>query len=67
MLKINANVGQGSVIGMATRYGLDGLGIEFRCWRRFSAPVQTDPGGPPSLLHNGYWVFTGGKAAGALR
>ena len=28
---------------------------------RFSAPVQTDPGGPPSLLYNGYRVFPGGK------
>jgi hypothetical protein len=23
------------------------------------------PWGPPSLLYNGYWVFPGGKAAGA--
>ena len=28
---------------------------------RFSAPVQTGPGGPPSLLYNGYRVFPGGK------
>ena len=25
------------------------------------------PWGPPSLLHNGYMVFPGGKAAGAWR
>jgi hypothetical protein len=25
------------------------------------------PWGPPSLLYNGYWVFPGGKAAGAWR
>jgi hypothetical protein len=25
------------------------------------------PWGPPSLLYNGYWVFTGGKTAGAWR
>jgi hypothetical protein len=24
------------------------------------------PWGPPNLLHNGYWVFPGGKVAGAL-
>jgi hypothetical protein len=28
---------------------------------RFSVPVQTGPGGTPSLLYNGYWVFPGGK------
>ena len=32
---------------------------------RFSAPVQADPGGPPSLLYKGYRVLSGGKAAGA--
>jgi hypothetical protein len=25
------------------------------------------PWGPPSFLYNGYWVFPGGKAAGAWR
>jgi hypothetical protein len=33
----------------------------------FSAPVQTGPWGPPSLLYNGYLVFLGGKAAGVCR
>jgi len=28
---------------------------------RFSAPVLTGPGGPPSLLYNGYRLFPGGK------
>jgi hypothetical protein len=28
---------------------------------RFSAPIQTGPWGPPSLLYNGYWVFPRGK------
>jgi hypothetical protein len=32
---------------------------------RFFAHVQTSPGAPPSLLYNGYRVFSGGKAAGA--
>ena len=47
--------GQGSVVGTATGYGLDGLGIEIfrtcpdRLW------------GPPSLLYNGYRVCPGGK------
>jgi len=38
--------GPGSVVGIATRYGLDGRGIESRGGggARFSAPVQTCPG-----------------------
>jgi hypothetical protein len=39
------NVGRDSVVGIATRYGLDGPGIEPR-WGggRFFAAVQTGPG-----------------------
>jgi hypothetical protein len=33
-------VGSDSIAGIATRYVLDSLQIEFR-WGRFSAPVQT--------------------------
>ena len=33
---------------MATRYGLDGPGIESRWGERFSASVQTDPGAHPA-------------------
>ena len=51
----------GSVVGIATGYELDGPGIETRWGARFSAPVQTGPGGPPSLLYNVYRVFPGGK------
>jgi hypothetical protein len=40
--------GPGSVIGIATGYGLDGSGIEFRCGAKFSTPVQTDPGTHPA-------------------
>jgi hypothetical protein len=35
------------VLGIATRYGLDGPGIESRWGERFSAPVQTGPGTHP--------------------
>jgi len=35
--------GPGSVVGIATAYGLGGPGIESRWGSRFSAPVQTDP------------------------
>jgi hypothetical protein len=40
--------GPGSVVGIATVYGLDGPGIEIRWGARFSAPVQTGPGAHPA-------------------
>jgi hypothetical protein len=58
VLFIYIGSGPGSVVGIATAYGLDGPGIESQCGARYSAPVQT---GPPSLLYNGYRVFPGGK------
>jgi len=48
ILKINGDYlfpcGPGSVVGIATGYGLDGPGIESQWVARFSAPVQTGPG-----------------------
>ena len=41
-------VGRDSAVGIATRYGLDGSGIESRWGARFSAPVQTGPGAYPA-------------------
>jgi hypothetical protein len=49
-----------SSVGIATRYGLEGPGIESRWGEIF----RTDPDrlrGPPSLLYNGYRVCPGGK------
>ena len=37
-------MGQGSVVGIATCYKMEGSGIESRWGARFSAPVQADPG-----------------------
>ena len=51
-------MGRDSSVGIATRYGLDGPGIESR-WGGGEIFPQ------PSLLYNGYPVFPGGKAAGA--
>jgi hypothetical protein len=46
-------VGRNSVVGIVTRYGMDGPGIESR-WRR-NFPHQSRPAlGPTSLLNNGY-------------
>jgi hypothetical protein len=41
-------VGRNSSVGTATRYGLDGPGIEFRWGAIFSAPVQIGPGAYPA-------------------
>jgi hypothetical protein len=56
--------GPGSSVGIATGYGLDGPGIESR-WGEIFPTRPDQPWGPHSLLYNGYWVFPGGKAAGA--
>ena len=59
-----SHVGHDSSVGIATRYGLDGPGFEFRLGGR---DFPHRPYGPPSLLYNGYRVFLLGKAAGAWR
>jgi len=51
----------GSSVGIATGYGLNGPVFESRCGARFTAPVQTKPWGPPSLLYNRERTFPGGK------
>ena len=54
--------GPGSAVVIATGYGLDGPGIEFR-WRGEIFRICPDrPWGPPSLLYNGYRVFPGVKS-----
>jgi hypothetical protein len=54
--------GPGSVVGIETGYGLDGPGIESRWGGGEIFRTYPDrPWGPPSLLYNGYRVFTGGK------
>jgi hypothetical protein len=52
--------GLGSVVRIATGYGLDGLGIESR-WGEIFCTCPDQSWGPPSLLYNGFWVFPGGK------
>jgi hypothetical protein len=53
--------GPGGSVSIAIDYGLDSPRIESRWGARFSAPVQTGLGAPPSLLYDGYRVFPGGK------
>jgi hypothetical protein len=54
--------GPGSVIGIATGYGLDGPGIESRWGARFSALVQTCPGAHPASCTIGTGSFPGVKS-----
>ena len=56
--------GRDSSAGIATRYGLDGLGIESRWGARSSAPVQTDPGAHPAFYTLGTASLLGVKRPG---
>jgi hypothetical protein len=53
-----------NAVGLATRYGLQGPGIEFR-WKRDFRTRPERSWGPSSPLYNGYRVLTVGKAAEA--
>ena len=57
--------GRNSSVGIATRYGQDGLGIESR-WGggEFSSPVHTGPGAHPASYTMGTWSFLGVKRPG---
>ena len=52
-------VDRDSAVSIATRYGLDGLGIESRLEARFSVPFQTGPGAHPASCAMGTGSFPG--------
>ena len=60
-------MGRDSAVCIATRYELDGPGIESWWGARFSAPVQAGPGTYPASYTMGTGSFPGDKAAGAWR
>jgi len=61
LLKCRISIcGPGSVVGIATAYGLDDPGIESR-WGEIFRTSPDRPWGPPSLLYNEYRVFPEGK------
>jgi hypothetical protein len=53
--------GPGGVSGYSDRLRARRSGDRIPVEARFSAPVQTGPGGTSSLLYSGYRVFPGGK------
>jgi len=53
-----------SSVGIATRYGLDGPGIESRWRARFSAPVHTGPWAHSAFYTLGTGSFRGVKRPG---
>jgi len=56
--------GQDNALSIATRYGLDGPGIESWLGVRFSAPIQTGPGAYPASFTMGTGSFLGVKQPG---
>ena len=53
--------GRNSSVGIATRYGLDGPGIESRLEEKLSAPLQTGPGAHPVSCTMGTGSYPGVK------
>ena len=60
-------VGRDSSVGIATRYWLDGPGIESRWGRDFPHPSRPALGAHPASYTMRTGSFPGGKAAGAWR
>ena len=54
-------MGRDSVVSTATRFGLDGPGIESQLGARFSTPFQTGPGAHPASYAMGTDSFPGVK------
>jgi hypothetical protein len=63
-LYVRNEVSWDSAVVIATRYRLNGPGIESRWGARFSAPVQTSPGAHPASHKMGTGSFPGVKRPG---
>jgi hypothetical protein len=61
---LGRSVGQDNSVGIVTRYGMDGQGIESQCGTKFSAPVQTGPGAHTASYTMGTGSFPGVKRPG---
>ena len=60
-------MGRDSSVRIATRYGLDGPGIESGCWRDFPHPSRPALGPTQPPVQCVASLFPGGKTAGAWR
>ena len=63
---LECRMGRDSSVGIATRYGLDGPGIESWWGARFSASVQTGPEAHPASYTMGTGSFLGVKRLGRV-
>jgi hypothetical protein len=64
LIIITSVMGRDSSVGIATRYRLDGSGIESPWVARFSAPIQNGPGAHPASYTMGNGSFPGVKRPG---
>ena len=55
-------MGWDSIVGIATRYGLDGPGVDF-WWGEIFCTSPDRPWDSPSLLYNGYWGIPQGYSS----
>jgi hypothetical protein len=58
---MSKTVDRDSAVGIATRYGLDGPGIESRWGAKFPTPVQTGPAAHPASCTVNTGSFSGIK------
>ena len=63
-LLYSKSCGWDSVVGISTRYGLDGQGIEDRRVTRFFGPVQNGPSTHTASYIKGTGFFPGGRRPG---
>jgi hypothetical protein len=64
MKHLRSTGGPGSVVGIATGYGLDGPGIETQWRASLSVPVQNGPGAHTASCTMGTGSFLGVKRSG---
>jgi hypothetical protein len=63
---LRKQMGRDSSVGIATRYELEFPGIESWCGGEIFLTRTDRPRGPPSLLYNGYRVFSWVKRPGRV-
>ena len=67
MVRTTHQRGRDNSVGIATRYRLDGPGIDSRWGRDFSHPSRPAPGAHPASYTKGTGFFPGSKVTGSWR